>query len=105
MNFDRLRWGEWLAAICGLWLVLLVFRAWYEVSATGASVTAMDAFDFEHFVLLAAGALGVLLLLLTAAERDADMSFPFGAVVAVVAVIVFSVIEVLLRVVIVIRFF
>ena len=87
MNFDRLRWGEWIAAISGLWLVLLVFRAWYEVSGTEAAVTAMDAFDFEHYVFLAAGILAVFLLLLVAGEREGDLSFPFGAVVAVVGLI------------------
>ena len=40
MNLERLRWGEWIAGIAALDLVLVTFRAWYKVSGTGARVTA-----------------------------------------------------------------
>ena len=34
MNFERLRWGEWIAGIAGANLVLVTFRAWYKVTGT-----------------------------------------------------------------------
>ena len=44
MNIDRLRWGDWIAAIAGLDLALVTFRAWYKVSGTGAKVTCPKEF-------------------------------------------------------------
>lgn len=84
MNFERLRWGEWIAGIAALVLVLVTFRAWYEVSGSGVRVTAWDALTSGRYLLLATAAIGILLLLLTAAEQTDQMSLPFGYIAALV---------------------
>ena len=82
MNLERLRWGDWIAAIAGLDLILVTFRGWYKVAGTDAYVTAWDALDNGRYLLIATGIVGILLLLLKAAESE--LSFPPGWLAAVV---------------------
>jgi hypothetical protein len=76
VNLERLRWGDWIAAIAGLDLILVTFRGWYKVTGTDAYVTAWDALDSGRYLLIATGVVGILLLVLKAAE--AEVSFPPG---------------------------
>ena len=76
MNLERLRWGDWIAAIAGLDLILVTFRGWYKVAGTDAYVTAWDALDNGRYLLIATGVVGIVLLLLKAAESE--LSFPPG---------------------------
>ena len=84
MNISRLRWGEWIAAIAGLDLALVTFRAWYKVSGSGAKVTAWDALDNGRYLLIATAVVGVFLLLIMASEEAERMTIPLGAIAAVV---------------------
>jgi uncharacterized protein YodC (DUF2158 family) len=82
VNLERLRWGDWIAAIAGLDLILMTFRGWYKVGGSDLYVTAWDALDNGRYLLIATGIVGILLLLLKAAQ--AQMSFPPGWLAAVV---------------------
>jgi hypothetical protein len=84
VNLERLRWGEWIAAIAGLDLVLVTFRAWYKVSGGGGRVTAWDALDNGRYLLIATAVVGVFLLLIKAAEDTQQLSFPPGWLAAAV---------------------
>jgi hypothetical protein len=84
VNISRLRWGEWIAAIAGLDLALVTFRAWYKVSGTDAKVTAWDALDNGRYLLIATAVVGVFLLLVQASEDTGRLSFPPGGLAAVV---------------------
>lgn len=84
MNLERLRWGEWLAAIAALDLVLVTFRAWYKVSGGGAHVTAWDALEQGRILLLVTAVAGIFLLLLRAAEDTRPLPFPLGWFVAAI---------------------
>ncbi|MFL5956222.1 MAG: hypothetical protein ACJ756_02110, partial [Solirubrobacterales bacterium] len=84
MNLQRLRWGEWIAVVAALDLVVTVFRAWYKVSETGARVTAWDALTSGRYLLLATAAVGILLFVLTAAEQTAQMTVQPGYIAGLV---------------------
>jgi hypothetical protein len=83
VNIERLRWGEWIAAIAGLDLALVTFRAWYKVSGTGAKVTGWDALTNGRILLIATAVAGVFLLLVIASEQS-ELPFPPGVITAVV---------------------
>ena len=53
LNLDRLRWGEWIAAIAGINLLLVTFRAWYKLSGGGGHITAWNALHTGRWLLLA----------------------------------------------------
>ncbi|HEX4735264.1 MAG TPA: hypothetical protein VH247_12680 [Thermoleophilaceae bacterium] len=80
MNLERLRWGEWIAAICALDLLLVTFRSWYKVTG-GGHVTAWDALEQGRYLLLATAAAGIFLWIARAAE-DTPERFPIGWVTA-----------------------
>jgi hypothetical protein len=84
VNLERLRWGEWIAAIAALDLLLVTFRAWYKVSGTGAHITAWDALDTGRYLLIATAVVGIFLWLIKAAEDTQQLSFPPGWIAAVV---------------------
>src|SRR4051812_84012 len=76
-----------MAAIAGLDLLLVTFRAWYKVSGTGAHVTAWDALDNGRYLLLATGIVGIFLWLVKASEDTQQLSFPPGWIAAVVGLV------------------
>jgi hypothetical protein len=80
VNLERLRWGEWIAAIFALNLLLVTFRSWYKVSG-GGHVTAWDALETGRYLLLATALAGIFLWLARAAE-DTPTRFPIGWVTA-----------------------
>ncbi|MEA2492711.1 MAG: hypothetical protein QOJ29_622, partial [Thermoleophilaceae bacterium] len=84
MNLERLRWGEWIAGIAALDLLLVTFRAWYKLSGGDARVTAWDALDNGRFLLIATAVVGIFLLLIVATEQTAEMSLPPGWIAAAV---------------------
>jgi len=86
--------GEYLAAASGAVLILSLFGPWYE--AGGADLTAWETFSVLDVLFLLLGALGVALLLVTAAQRTAavgiaadSLLFLMAAPVALVALIRF----------------
>ncbi|HEX4717735.1 MAG TPA: hypothetical protein VH300_04335, partial [Thermoleophilaceae bacterium] len=87
MNLDRLRWGEWIAAIAALDLLVVTFRAWYKVTGTGAHVTAWDALDNGRYLLIATAIVGIFLWLIKAAEDTQQLSFEPGWIAAAVGLI------------------
>jgi hypothetical protein len=84
VNLDRLRWGEWIAGIFGLNLLLVTFRAWYKVTGSGVRVSAWDALDNGRYLLIATAVVGLFLLLIVAAEQAEQLSFPPGGLAALV---------------------
>jgi hypothetical protein len=82
VNLERLRWGEWIAAICALDLLLVTFRSWYKVTG-GGHVTAWDALEQGRYLLLVTAAAGIFLWIARAAE-DTPERFPIGWVTAVI---------------------
>lgn len=84
MNLERLRWGEWIAGIAALDLLLVTFRAWYKVASSGGRVTAWDALHSGRYLLLATVVAGLFLLLIRMAEDTAAPPFPLGWVAAAV---------------------
>jgi hypothetical protein len=84
VNLDRLRWGEWIAGIAGLNLLLVTFRAWYKVTGTGVRISAWDGLDNGRYLLIATAVVGIFLLLLIAAEQAEQLSFPPGGLAALV---------------------
>ena len=84
MNLERLRWGEWIAAIAALNLLLVTFRSWYKVTGTDVHVTAWDALDTGRYLLLATAAVGIFLWLYQAAEDRGRLEIPMGWVAAVI---------------------
>jgi hypothetical protein len=75
VNLERLRWGEWIALISALDLLLVTFRAWYKVTGDGR-VTAWDALEQGRYLLIATAVAGIFLWLARAAEDQT--SFPIG---------------------------
>lgn len=84
MNLERLRWGEWIAAIAALDLLLVTFRAWYKVSGGDGRVTAWDGLDNGRYLLIATAVVGIFLFLIQAAEDTQQLSFPPGWLAAAV---------------------
>jgi hypothetical protein len=84
VNLDRLRWGEWIAAIAAVDLLFVTFRSWYKVSGGDGRVTAWDALDNGRILLIATAIVGIFLLLLQAAEDTQRLSFPPGWIAAAV---------------------
>jgi hypothetical protein len=81
VNLERLRWGEWIAAISALDLLLVTFRAWYKVSGDGR-VTAWDALEQGRYLLIVTAVAGIFLWLAKAAEEE--ISLPIGWITAAI---------------------
>ncbi len=92
MNLERLRWGDWIAGIAGLDLLLVTFRAWYKISGGDGRITAWNALDHGRFLLIATGVVGVFLLFVKMSDEAPQLSFPPGwiAVVAGFACTVYA---------------
>jgi hypothetical protein len=83
VNFERLRWGDWIAAIAAADLLFVTFRSWYKVTG-GGRVTAWDALEQGRYLLIATAVVGIFLLLMRAAEDTQQLSFPPGWIAAAV---------------------
>jgi len=81
VNLDRLRWGDWLAAIAAVNLLLVTFRAWYKVSGDGR-VTAWHALEQGKYLLIATAIVGIFLFLVKAAGEGEKLSFKPGWIAA-----------------------
>src|SRR3954447_22685064 len=84
VNLERLRWGEWIAAIAALDLLLVTFRGWYSISGGGGHVTAWDALSQGRYLLIATAVVGIFLWLLQASEDSTRLSFAPGWIAAAV---------------------
>jgi hypothetical protein len=87
VNLERLRWGEWIAGIASLVLLLTTFRAWYKVSGTGVLISAWDALDKGRYLLIATAIAGIFLLLIKAAEDTRPLSFEPGWIAAALGIV------------------
>jgi hypothetical protein len=81
-NLDRPRWGEWIAAIAAVNLLLVTFRAWYEVSGGGGHVTAWDALAHGKYLVIAAAIAGIFLFLVNVTGESKQLSFEPGWITA-----------------------
>jgi len=81
LNLDRLRWGEWIAAIAAINLLFVTFRAWYKVSG-GGHVTAWDALTQSKYLLIATAIVGIFLFLVKATGESQQLSFKPGWITA-----------------------
>ena len=84
MNLERLRWGEWIAGIAAVDLLLVTFRSWYKVTGTDLHVTGWDALETGRYLLIATAVVGIFLWLIRASDDSDRMSFPPGWIAAVV---------------------
>jgi hypothetical protein len=82
LKLDRLRWGDWIAAIAAVNLLLVTFRAWYKVSGGGAHVTAWDALAQGRYLLIATAIVGIFLFLVKATGESRQLSFQPGWITA-----------------------
>ena len=89
MNLQRLRAGEWIAAVSGAVLIVSLFQPWY--SSGGADVSAFDAYAVVDVLLLALGVLGIGLLVVTAVQRTAAVGVASDALLTLVAAAVVAV--------------
>ena len=69
MDLRRLRAGEWIAAAAGLVLIVSLFLPWYEAGAF--EVNAWESFGLLDVLLFVSGAVGIGVLMITAAQRTA----------------------------------
>jgi hypothetical protein len=83
VNLGRLRWGEWIAALGALALLLATFRSWYTLD--GVRLTAWDMLKYGRYLLIATAIIGLFLPIVVAAERSAQTSFLAAARTAAVA--------------------
>jgi hypothetical protein len=84
VNLERLRWGEWIAGIGALVLLLVTFRSWYKVSGTDLHVSAWDALHSGRYLLLATAVAGIFLFLINASEDATTLPFPLGWLAAAI---------------------
>lgn len=71
MDLRRLRAGEWIAAVCGLVLIVALFLPWYETGPF--DVSAWEAFAVTDLVLFVSAAIGVSVLVITASQGTASV--------------------------------
>jgi hypothetical protein len=87
------RYGEWIAGISGVALLVVMFLDWYSASG-GAGANAWQAFSVNDVVLAAAALMGIALALASATQRSpavpqaaAALTVPVAFVAAILVVI------------------
>ena len=83
MDLRRLRAGEWVAAASGMALLVSLFLPWYGPQ----SVTAWESLSAIDVLLAFVAATGVLLAIVTAAQRVAAIPVALSALVALAAIV------------------
>lgn len=73
-----MRYGEWIAGISGVALLVVMFLDWYSL-AGGAGVNAWEAFTVDDVFLAVAGLMGIALLLASATQRSPAVPQATGA--------------------------
>lgn len=89
MDLRRLRAGEWIAGVSGVVLGVALFLPWYErrepLPAQRTTMNAWEAYATVDVLLAITAALGIGLLLLTAAQRSPSPGIAADALVTIVA--------------------
>jgi hypothetical protein len=83
MDLRRLRAGEWVAAASGVALLVSLFLPWYGPD----SATAWESLSAIDVLLAFVAATGVLLAIVTAAQRVAAIPIALSALVALAAIV------------------
>lgn len=83
MDLRRLRAGEWVAAASGVALLVSLFLPWYGPG----SATAWESLSAIDVLLAFVAATGVLLAIVTAAQRVAAIPIALSALVALAAIV------------------
>jgi hypothetical protein len=83
MDLRRLRAGEWVAAASGVALLVSLFLPWYGPQ----SATAWESLSAIDVLLAFVAATGVLLAIVTAAQRVAAIPIALSALVALAAIV------------------
>lgn len=78
MNLRRLRYGEWIAGVSGIALLVALFLDWYSFS--GVAANAWQALSVIDVFLALAAVLGIALMLTTATQRSAAVPQATGAI-------------------------
>ena len=72
MNLRLLSWGEWLAGVCGVLLVVALFLPWYSVG--GEELTAWEAMAVNDVILMVAGVLALAAPIMVGLRRFSSIS-------------------------------
>lgn len=83
MDLRRLRAGEWVAAASGVALLVSLFLPWYGPE----SATAWESLSAIDVLLAFVAATGVLLAIVTAAQRVAAIPIALSALVALASIV------------------
>jgi hypothetical protein len=83
MDLRRLRAGEWVAAASGVALLISLFLPWYGPE----SATAWESLSAIDVLLAFVAATGVLLAIVTAAQRVAAIPIALSALVALASIV------------------
>jgi hypothetical protein len=81
MDLRRLRAGEWIAALAGTALIVSLFLPWFTDASGWEALTVVDA------LLLAVGAGGLAVLVVTAVARTSSMPLVTAALLTPVATV------------------
>jgi hypothetical protein len=87
------RIGEWVAVICGLGLLAVMFASWYE-NANGGTLDAWEAFSFVDLIIFATGLTAVIVGAVSLAGISVSLPVAGSAVTSLLAVLAISVIAI-----------
>jgi hypothetical protein len=97
MDLRRLRIGDLIAGIAGVFLIVSLFLPWYgfdgklpdgtPFALPEYEMTGWEALSWADVVLLAAGALGIALVVLTATQRTVAIPIALAALVTLIAIV------------------
>jgi hypothetical protein len=92
VDLRRVRYGEWIAGISGLALLVVMFLDWYSAGGSGAN--AWEAFSVIDVFLAIAALFGITLLLTEANQRTpavpqavGALTVPFASVASILVLI------------------
>jgi carbon starvation protein CstA len=85
VDLRRLRLEEWVAAVCGVALLVVLFLDWFSAGSRGQS--AWEAFAALDVVLAVVGLMAVALAVVAAAHRSQAVPLALGSLLVLIGVI------------------
>lgn len=102
MDLRRLRTGDLIVGIAGVFLIVSLFLPWYGFDGTlpdgtpfalpEHETTGWEALSWADFVLLAAGLLGIVLVVLTATQRTVAIPIAVATIGTILALVVLAIV-------------
>ena len=93
MDFARLRFGDWVMALGGVAVLLVMFLDWYELPeevvfiSGGVQFSAWESFAVNDVILALAALMALTVVFLTATQPTAAVPLALASLTTVVAVI------------------